>query len=227
LLPRKPLAAERNLIFEDEMQGMKMADALLGATIKIALEKVVSFATDQISMVMGFEEELGRLRDTVELVLAVVDDAEEKQVKDRAVNLWLKRLEELASRAEHVLDEVNYEMLRRTVEDQNPLKAKVRFMSSHNTTVFHWRMARKFKHINTEFELINKEASAFGLQFRMGGVANTTLLPTTLNREKDAVVGQIVVGRENDASRIVEKLLSPSNELLSFIPITGIGGPCI
>ena len=104
-----------------------MAGALVGATVQIALEKVVSLATDQIVMVKEFEVDLEGLRNTVKMILAVLDDAEEKRGENPAVKLWLENLEELACRAEHVLDEVNYEMLRRKVEDQNWLKGKVRF----------------------------------------------------------------------------------------------------
>lgn len=202
-----------------------MADSFLVAGVKFSLEKVVSFAADQIGMVSEFKEDLENLEKTVKMISAIVDHAD---VKHPAVNEWLKSLESLACRAENVLDEVNYEILRRKLEDRRQVSF---FFISHNKIAFQLRIARKLQDINNKFELINKKATALGLQSQLlaAGFANSTAIPplssSKTSREKVSIVGQKVMGRKNYEKVLVDKLLSKSDEfLLTSIPIIGMGG---
>nr|XP_027102456.1 uncharacterized protein LOC113723667 isoform X2 [Coffea arabica]XP_027112968.1 uncharacterized protein LOC113731495 [Coffea arabica] len=102
-----------------------MADALVAASIQIVLEKLVSATTDVIGVAFGgFKEELEKLKGSVAMIQAVMADAEKKQVQNQDVQLWLKRLEGVAFDADNLLDEINYEFLRRRMETQNRLKQK-------------------------------------------------------------------------------------------------------
>ncbi|CAI9112341.1 OLC1v1012780C1 [Oldenlandia corymbosa var. corymbosa] len=58
-----------------------MADAVIGATIQVLLEKAISLATDRISLVFGFEKELEVLRESARMVQAVLADADDKQTE--------------------------------------------------------------------------------------------------------------------------------------------------
>ncbi|CDP17355.1 unnamed protein product [Coffea canephora] len=88
-----------------------MADALVGATITRTLEKAIALATDQVGMVIGFKNDLERFKDSAAMILAFLADAEEKKPMQRAVQLWLKRLERVSFDADNVLDELNYHNL--------------------------------------------------------------------------------------------------------------------
>ncbi|XP_027120759.1 putative disease resistance protein RGA3 [Coffea arabica] len=198
-----------------------MADALIGVTIQIMLQKTLSLATDGIGRAFGFKEELESMKESLAMIRAVVADAEEKQGHDQAVNLWLKRLEGVAFDADNVLDELNYEFIRRQ------LKGKVCFFPVSCGTNLHWRMASKVKNVNLKLKMINQEATGFGLrsQMIMGGGASLAPLPLpATSRETDSIVRQNVFGRANDASRMVETLLSSSEKVVSVVPITGMGG---
>ncbi|XP_027165999.1 putative disease resistance protein RGA3 [Coffea eugenioides] len=205
-----------------------MADALVAASIQIVLEKLVSATTDVIGVAFGgFKEELEKLKGSVAMIQAVMADAEKKQVQNQDVQLWLKRLEGVAFDADNLLDEINYEFLRRRMETQNRLKQKVcLFFSTSCTFAFRWRMASKVKNLNMKLKSINQEAVGFGLsRSQMGGGAYVSPLPAmTMSRETDSVARQNVVGRATDASNIVGTLLSSSAKVVSVIPITGLGG---
>nr|XP_027119279.1 putative disease resistance protein RGA3 [Coffea arabica] len=211
-----------------------MADALVGATIRITLEKAVGIASDQIGVVYGFKEDLVKFKASVEMILAVLADAEEEQPKQQAVQLWLKRLEGLAYEADNVLDELNYDVLRQQVEtgkrNGNQLKGKVRSLFHSNSIGFRWKMGQKIRDLNKKLNIINEEANSFGLKSQLGGSGTkATLLPdisrtVMVNRETDSVVFPNIVGREHDKFKIVQKISSETSNVIYVLPITGMGG---
>ncbi|CDP19468.1 unnamed protein product, partial [Coffea canephora] len=90
-----------------------MADAVISATIRVALETAASLATDRIGMLCGFKKDVASMTRTLSFINALLADAEERQQnQDRGVQEWLKSLEEVAYDAGNVLDELNYESLR-------------------------------------------------------------------------------------------------------------------
>ncbi|XP_071935671.1 putative disease resistance protein RGA3 [Coffea arabica] len=196
-----------------------MADALIASTIELALKKTLSIANERIGKLFQFKEDLENLSGSVAMIQAVLADAEEKQTDDQAVQLWLQRLEVVAFDAENLLDELNYEVLRRQ------LVGKVRsfILSPNINIVFRRRMASKIWDINKKLNKINKDANDFGLIRRANFPASTTA-KVTLNRETDSIAGHYVVGRAKDETRLVETLLSLSEQPVSVIPIRGMGG---
>ncbi|XP_027076061.1 putative disease resistance protein RGA4 [Coffea arabica] len=198
-----------------------MADALIAATIEVALEKTLSLANERIGNLFQFKEDLETLKGSVAMIQAVLADAEEKQTHDQAVQLWLQRLEAVVFDAENLLDELNYEALRRQ------LVGKVRsfILSSDINIVFRRRMASKIRDINKKLYKINKEANDFGLiRFQRASFPPSTTAKVTLNRETDSIAGHYIVGRAKDETRLVETLLSLSEKAVSVIPILGMGG---
>jgi hypothetical protein len=200
-----------------------MAEALLTDVAKEILSRLIPLATEQISLAWGFKEELTRLRDSFTMIQAVLADAERRQVREEPVRLWLLRLKDVAYDADEVLDEFAYEILRRKVEIQNQMKRKVCFFFSFsNPIAFRIKMANKVKSIGDSLKKINDEAIGFGLARLGPGNTNPEII---LNRETDSsVVHSEVVGRVDHVSKIVDLLLSATNQQLSVIPIVGMAG---
>ncbi|XP_027076049.1 putative disease resistance protein RGA3 [Coffea arabica] len=205
-----------------------MADAVISATIQVALETAASLATDRIGMLCGFKKDVASMTRTLSFINALLADAEERQQnQDRGVQEWLKSLEEVAYDAGNVLDELNYESLRCKVESRNQLKSKVCcFFSCSNSVAFRWRMASKVRDIKLKLNEINQEADGLGLISR---AVMTAALPAAAdagdkrNRQTDSVAVPMT-GRADDESKIVKMLLSPSEKVVSCLPITGMGG---
>ncbi|KAL0289926.1 UNVERIFIED_CONTAM: Disease resistance protein RGA2 [Sesamum angustifolium] len=154
-----------------------------------------------------------------------LDDAEMQQVTNKAVKRWLKKLEAVAYDADDVLDELNYKVLRRKIKKSN--KKVQTFFSRSNSVAFRRKIAQKIKNINEKLELINQEATGFGLQMRFAGAhAPNAGSNTADGRETDSYTADpIVLGREDDVSGIVEMLItSPAEQVLSILPIVGMGG---
>ncbi|TYH81367.1 hypothetical protein ES332_D03G195700v1 [Gossypium tomentosum] len=200
-----------------------MAEVLFGAILEEAASKAYSIATNQISRIWNFKEELTRLGNSLEMMKAFLQDAEEMQTKNKAVKLWLQRLKDVAEEAADVLDEFDYEILRRKLTIRNQIRRKlVDFLSSNNCILFRLKMSNKIKDILETLEVVNKQANEFGLQQR----ATEHVSPRRSNVETFSVMDDSpIVGRENDVSKVVDLLVNPKGEqVVSVVPIVGMPG---
>ncbi|KAH0753325.1 hypothetical protein KY285_006473 [Solanum tuberosum] len=196
-----------------------MADPVIGATVQVLLERLLSLTIEELSSSRDCDKDLEMLTQNVSLIQAFIHDAERRQVEDQAVKLWLNRLERAAENAEYVFDKFRYESLKRQVKIRNNPMRKVGDFFSH--TSFKNKMSRKINNINEELRGINKVARDLGLQSLM--VPPRKILPI---RETDSiVVPSYVFGRDNDVSEIKRKMLNIKDDVvLCTIPIVGMGG---
>ncbi|XP_016704749.2 uncharacterized protein [Gossypium hirsutum] len=207
------------------MAGAMMAEVLLGAILNEAVSKANSIATNQISRIWNFKKELRRLGDSLEIMEAFLQDAEEMQTKNEAVKLWLQRLKDVADEAADVLDEFDYEILRRKLKIRSQIRRKVvDFLSSNNSILFRRKMAGKIKDILEKLNGLNKLASSFDLQQR--ATKHVSPVPIRSNVETSSVMDDsTIVGRENDVSKVVDLLVNPKDEqVVSVVPIVGMAG---
>nr|XP_027081162.1 putative disease resistance protein RGA3 isoform X1 [Coffea arabica] len=201
-----------------------MADAAVSATIKVALQAVVSLAADH----REFPEELERLDKSAAMIRGFLAGADEDKHSSDVKN-WLKQLEEEVFKADNVLDELNYDNLRRKVKYQNQLtKKKVFFcFSFFNKIGFRWRLGSMIREINTNLQRIRRDAEGLGLAYKhqVEEAFPTIAAGATTSRQTDStIVRRDVLGRDEDESEIVKKLLTESESVISVIPITGMGG---
>ncbi|GKG10055.1 CC-NBS-LRR resistance protein, partial [Tanacetum coccineum] len=89
-----------------------MVEALVGAAAEVILEKAFSLAANEIAITWGFKDNLKILHNKLEMIRAKLRDAERKKGSE-AVTVWLKQLKTVVSEADDLLDEVQYEVLRR------------------------------------------------------------------------------------------------------------------
>ncbi|XP_015165080.1 putative disease resistance protein RGA4 [Solanum tuberosum] len=197
-----------------------MADPVIGATVQVVLEKLLSLTIEKVSSSRDCNKHLRMLTQNVSIIQAFINDAERRQVDDHAVEKWVKMLEIVAENAENVFDEFTYESLKTQVmQIRNSPMRKVSDFISH--TAFKSKMSRKIKNINEELRVINQLAKDLGLQSLI--VSSQQILPF---RETDSlVVASDVVGRDNDVAEIKEKMLNMRDEVvLCTIPVVGMGG---
>nr|XP_027102412.1 putative disease resistance protein RGA4 [Coffea arabica] len=200
-----------------------MVDSAISATVEVVLGTVISIAADRIGMVRGVKAELERLSKTAAMIQGFLADCDEN-MHTQGVREWLKQLEDEVFKADNVLDELNYDNLRREVKYRNqPMKKKVCFFFSFFGAIgFSSSLASKIRDINTNLERINWQANDLGLVRKHQKEADATGSMTS--RPSDSIVVPNVVGRAGDESKIVEMLLTPSERVVSVILITGMGG---
>ncbi|KAL0374518.1 UNVERIFIED_CONTAM: Disease resistance protein RGA2 [Sesamum radiatum] len=182
-----------------------MAETVIVATVRVLVEKLVGVAAEGIGGVLGVKNELNKLKKSLDRMKAFLSDADRRQVEETTVRLWLKNLEEVIYEVDNLLDEYNYEILRRKVEIRNQLRRKVCFFFSFsNPFLFRVIIAHKIKDVNMKLEKLDEEADRHGI--RKGIVDSAFFVPPVI--ETDSIsVDPIFLGRENDVSDIVNMLL--------------------
>ncbi|KAK9159557.1 hypothetical protein Syun_005898 [Stephania yunnanensis] len=231
-----------------------MAEVFVISGVKMILGAVEAHVKSEISLAWGAKEELEKLQDKLVVLQLVLDDAENnRQIKEPSVRHWLEKLKNIAYDAQDVMDEVSYEanhpdnkipvtnrlieMVLNCCSVSNPflsdwrISTVLNFCSSSNPFLFQWRMAHMIQDTNSKFEKIKKEMEEYN--FIKGNLSHATSNPgsddddhreTYLSSSRDE---SSIVGREAEKSKLVTILTAPAseeNEILSVLPIVGMGG---
>ncbi|XP_021688692.1 putative disease resistance protein RGA3 [Hevea brasiliensis] len=204
-----------------------MAEMILSFVVDATLSRVASLITDEIIGAWNLKDDLKDLQDSLTMISGVLQDAEEQQTRKEHVRLWLKKLKEVAYEAEDAFDELAYENLRRKVEmqrqDQSGTEIRNCFSFSKGTrcvkkAALHFKMAHKVKNINESLNKIKNDAMGFGLQI----ISRQPQM--NLDRLTNSVLDNPVMGREADVSKIVNLLSCSCDQVLTVVPIVGMGG---
>ncbi|XP_057510621.1 putative disease resistance RPP13-like protein 1 [Actinidia eriantha] len=209
-----------------------VGEIFLGAFVRVLLEKLASsemlnfFRRVRIhTQVMNWERTLLEIR-------AVLNDAEEKQITDNLVNLWLEELQDLAYDLDDLLDEfsteaLHYKLIEKSQSSTNKVKALIPTCCTRfnpRGAIFDFMMRSKIKEITTRLQDMFKKISELGLHkvdvFRTP-IQNRERLPTT-----SATSEPRIHGREKSEREIINLLLreESNHNKVGIIPITGMGG---
>ncbi|KAL4587170.1 hypothetical protein LXL04_000037 [Taraxacum kok-saghyz] len=199
-----------------------MAEALVSIAAEGILKKVLSIAVGELAITLGYEEKLTTLHNTLDLIRAKLSDAESKK-GTQAVMVWLKQLKDVVGKADDVLDEVQYEMLRRQVEKRDQTEKIIPSLPSLKKLSFRRKMGHKIENINKMLLEINTQANGLGLHNEHPGDSTPDRLmwkETVPHLDKSTIVG-----RDDDKLRIIELLSQSTNkEKLTIVPVVGMGG---
>ncbi|XP_031279835.1 putative disease resistance RPP13-like protein 1 [Pistacia vera] len=211
-----------------------IGEAVLSVTIEMLIEKLVSDVLLRFGCQEPILADLKKWEKMLMKIRAVLDDADEKQMTNRLVKIWLGELQNLAYDVEDILDEFATEGLRRKLllEPQTQAtKSKVRkLISSHFTSLnsrsfkFNSEMVAQIKQISTRLQNIATEKDQLGLEKNLGGRFNTVKqTPPTTSLVNEAKV----YGREEDKEAILKTLLRDdlsTDDGVPVISIVGMGG---
>ncbi|KAJ1690919.1 hypothetical protein LUZ63_015074 [Rhynchospora breviuscula] len=171
------------------------------------------------------EADLGRLERMLKRIKATLYDAEERNIQDQSVRLWLKEIRELGHEAQDVLEEYMYEVYRAQVEarkasKQNPIKGGLN-LSAVNSVQIHSDMVDRIRAIKDRFEEIEKDREALCLPEedapRRKNMRHTPSPTSPLIEQKS------LFGREKEKKKIIDLLLI-DGEGFSVLPLVGKGG---
>ncbi|GMY21994.1 putative disease resistance protein RGA3, partial [Fagus crenata] len=95
-----------------------MAEGLVTDLIKQLASIAAREAEQEIRLVIGVDEEVQKLKDSLQTVKAVLNDAEKRQVTEEAVKLWLEKLKDECYEMDDVVDEWNTAMIRSEIQKQ-------------------------------------------------------------------------------------------------------------
>ncbi|KAM4070545.1 hypothetical protein ACB094_12G172800 [Castanea mollissima] len=187
------------------------------------LGELVSPAFQEACLVWGVESDLRRLENTLSNVKAVLLDAEDQQVHNEELTVWLGQLREVFYDAQDVLDEFEYEALRKQVAKmQGSTTRKVRrFFSSSNPLIFRTKMVHKVKEIRARLD----EVAADRAKFHLSPRSDDRHVVRGREMSYSFVQASDVIGRGQNKDKIVEYLINPSDgQSISVVTVVGIGG---
>ena len=206
-----------------------MADALL----YIVLDRLGSLIQQQIhqevSLVVGVERETQSLTNTLQIVRAVVADAEKRQVREELVKVWLQRLKDIAYQMDNVLDEWSTSLLKSQIErPESPSMSNKKVTSCIPSPCICFKrvagrrdIALKIKDIKQQVDDIANQSSRFNFTSRFSNEEPQKLITIS------AVDISEVWGRDKDKDTILRQLLGKSCEQnlgLYTISVVGMGG---
>ncbi|XP_058078822.1 putative disease resistance protein RGA3 [Magnolia sinica] len=188
---------------------------VVSTLLQMVIEKLASPILEQCGLVWDIDEEMENLRSKLKMIRAVLEDVEEQQVKDKALQIWLGKLKGLASDADNILNEFPTDAKCRKVEISGSIRKVCNFFSPSKIN-----LGNKIKEIGQRLDEIARERSKFHL--REEGRA----LEIRRQEQTDSfVIESEVYGREEDKKKVMELLISEdSREDVTVIPIVGSRG---
>ncbi|XP_034680500.1 putative disease resistance RPP13-like protein 1 [Vitis riparia] len=214
---------------------MFVAEAAVSSIFDVVLEKLVAAPLLEYARSQNVEATLQKWKRILLHIEAVLTDAEQKQIRDRAVKLWLDDLKSLAYDMEDVLDEFNTEAnLQILIHGPQASTSKVHkliptcFAACHPTSViFNAKIGEKIKNITRELDAVAKRKHDFHLREGVGGLSfkMEKRVPTTSSVDESSIYG-----RDAEKEAIIQFLLSEEasrdngDNGVSVVPIVGMGG---
>ncbi|XP_058740380.1 putative disease resistance protein RGA3 [Vicia villosa] len=202
--------------------------SLLFDLAETLIAKVASRACEEAFQVLCVYSDILRFTQTISYIKSVLMDAEQKPKNFEQEN-WLWQVANVLIDAENLLDEVEFQNLRKKA-----IKANVSMMitkvylyhlfSCSNPIAFRFRVARKINEINRRLDNIAANRNKFG--FQTIETHNDTRIAHRGEMTYSRVINSEVIGREHDKEKIVKLLAQHDNndKNLSVIPIAGLGG---
>ncbi|KAL0907619.1 hypothetical protein M5K25_022038 [Dendrobium thyrsiflorum] len=189
-------------------------------------------------------ENLRRLSMMLRRIKAVLHDAEEREIYEEAIQLWLRELREVAYDIEDVLDQYDYQVVKIQVEgmtasaevepskkwqivddDDHLYGHQVSLPSSNSIKIpTSCDMSMRIIEIINKFDEITNEREA--LQLREEDAPKRPFFDDAMKRPPSSslVYESEVFGREEEKRKIIQLLMSHSEKENIVIPIVGMGG---
>ncbi|CAL5331019.1 unnamed protein product [Camellia sinensis] len=211
---------------------MPIAEIFLSAFVKLLFEKMSSFASSKLPTFEGIDTQLTNWTNMLSQIEALLIDAEEKQLTDRAVNLWLDNLQDVAYDLDDVVDEFATEALRQSLKAKPPQASSSKVWNlipnfKPRDLMFNFKMKSKIEEINTRLHNSYEPCSKLNL-VKIVGTTPTPMTKTWQRPDSTSLFDEPhIYGREHDQRKIIELLVrgnESSHNNISVIPIVGMGG---
>ncbi|XP_058107280.1 putative disease resistance protein RGA3 [Magnolia sinica] len=200
--------------------------------VSTAVDKLNSILQDEVALLVGVTDEIEKLSSTFTLIQAVLKDAETRQLKDKAVKIWLEKVKDVAYDVDDILDEWMTDDLRSPAADEGDgscfsKKRLRRFLSPvncFNHVKLRHKIGSKIKEVRGRLDNVAKEKSQLSLTVGLDAEVSSGMIR---ERETSFLLDRSsIVGREDDKNEVVDFLLSggEANEVSMVISIVGMGG---
>uniref|UniRef100_A0A2N9GYY9 AAA+ ATPase domain-containing protein n=1 Tax=Fagus sylvatica TaxID=28930 RepID=A0A2N9GYY9_FAGSY len=212
-----------------------MAESLVSALLEQFASIAAREVEEEIRLVVGVGKEVQKLEDNLGTIQEVLEDAEKKQLTDKAVKHWLKKLKDTSYEMDDVLDEWNAAMIKSEIEKEEEKAAKNKVCSFIPSSSCCFRkvkklglrylIARKIKELSGKIDELFNERVKYGLKL------NRVKIDELFNerRTTSLVDASDILGRNTYRDDLVSKLLGDGSEgerspyVISLVGMGGIG----
>ncbi|KAL1809293.1 hypothetical protein ACET3Z_026283 [Daucus carota] len=197
-----------------------MAEEIVAGLAKVLVTKLVSLAAEELIQAWNVRDDLETLCEKLESIHDLLSDAAGKKLSMTTVQKWFNKLQVVARRADALMNELEYEVTRRKVEDRR--KVLDFFLPSRNPVLDRFKVAHKIKSVDNSFDKIFKWGRDLGLQpiASLNSAVQTTEIRVTPPFEDES----LIVGRDDDLSCLVQELCRTHESDLPVIGVVGMGG---
>uniref|UniRef100_A0A6N2N146 NB-ARC domain-containing protein n=1 Tax=Salix viminalis TaxID=40686 RepID=A0A6N2N146_SALVM len=164
---------------------------------------------EEVNLVGGVKKQADKLKSNLVDIQSVLEDAERKQVKEKAVKVWLDKLKDVCYDMDDMLDEWSYAILTWKTGDaeeniHNQPKKRCSFLGSPcvclNQVVQRRDIALKIKAVSEKLDDIAKEKAMYGFELYRATDHELQRLTSTSLVDESSVCGR------DDEKKIVEKI---------------------
>ncbi|GMJ05474.1 hypothetical protein like AT3G14470 [Hibiscus trionum] len=216
------------MAFIGEAALSKLFDLLLDKSIDVAL----NFVADHKQVYDQLMEWKSILPD----IKAVLNHAEEKQIKDEGVKSWLEDLQDLAYDADDILDEFAYQELRLKLQntEAQARPTKIRKLlsswftgssSSQSSFLFNNSMIPKIQDITARLNSLATRRSSLGLSEILPQAASSDGKKSVRLQPTSVMDGAVeYVGRDDEKREMLDLLKTNNSDGVCVLSIVGMGG---
>ncbi|OEL18708.1 Disease resistance protein RGA2 [Dichanthelium oligosanthes] len=198
-----------------------MAESLLLPVVRGVLGKAADALVQTVTRMWGVDDDRRKLERHLLSVQCLLADAEVKSETNPAVKAWMRELKAAAYQADDVLDDFQYEALRREAQAGESTAAKVqRYFSLHSPILFRLTVSRNLNSVLKRINDLVTEMHTFSLVER-------TEAPQALYRQTHSALDESadIFGRDDDKEVVVKLLLEQHHhQNVQVLPIIGMGG---
>ncbi|KAG2652067.1 hypothetical protein PVAP13_1NG331000 [Panicum virgatum] len=182
-----------------------VGEALVSAVLKEVLRKLGSAVGEQVTARWNLRQDMESIKSTLELVQAVLRDAERRSAREEAVSLWLKMLKNAAYDISDMFDDFEVKLSQGMI----------------SSAIAKFTMGRKLKNLREKLTNIAAQRSQFGFMLHTCSTDHEEIK----KRETTSKINRAtIVGRQKEKVEIVTLLASNREQKTLVIPIFGFGG---
>ncbi|KQJ87295.1 putative disease resistance protein RGA4 [Brachypodium distachyon] len=199
-------------------------DPLVGSCIT-KLQKIIA---EKAVLILGVKEELKKLQGTMKQIRCFLDDAEQRRIKESAVNNWLSELRDAMYDADDIVDSARFEGSK-LLKDRKSSSSKnstagcgISLLSCFPVIQRRHEIAVKIRDLNDRVEQLSKHGNSF-LHLGAGPTGQGS---TSKVRESSKLVQPNLVGKEimHSSKKLVDMVLAGKERKDYKIAIVGTGG---
>ncbi|XBI05964.1 hypothetical protein VPH35_134038 [Triticum aestivum] len=200
-----------------------MAESMLLPLVRGVAVKVADALVETVARICGLDDDRRTLERLLLAVQCKLANAEERSKKNNYIKIWMKELKSVAYEAEDMLDDFQYEALRRKSKVGNSTARKVLSYITHNSPLlFRFEMSKKLKNILQNISKLVEEMNKFGLENSVH--REEQQYPWRQTHSKLDNFSKIF-GRDDDKEVVVKLLLDQQDQQRAqVLPIFGMGG---